>query len=146
MKLQDISPKNISRFMSIYVEAREERVDITQEAVKILAGMGVKAVEEVAVMLNDRSITERFRGSAANLLMQAIGMQAEIGKSEVTKKELLKAVDTASSNEEDFISSNAAEALILIGVNEISGIHTREYHRNIRDQGLQKDWDNLFSI
>lgn len=146
-KLQEAtSQQDVYRFMSVYVEAREARIDISDETTKMLAGMGEKAVEDVAKMLNDKSISEGFRGTAANCLMRAIGMQPEIGKSDVTKEELLKAVESTSTNEEDFISANAAEALISSGVNEINGLPTREYHRNLRDQGLQKDWNSLFGV
>lgn len=137
--------KDLDKFMSVYVQARENRSGLGDEAAYLLSEMGTKAVEKVAIMLNNENIKEDFRGHVANCLLRAISLKPKIGNSDRTKEELVKSVDSALTNTEFFISSNAKEALLKCGVKEISGVPIEDYERNLRDKKLKEDMNKLLS-
>ena len=71
--------------------------------------------------------------------MLAIDFRPKIGNSDVIRKELLQAL-----NDMDFfVSGNAAEALIELGVKEISGVPTREYASNLRRKNLGEEMNKF---
>jgi hypothetical protein len=132
--------RDVNSFVSIYVEARQNRIDVADEATKVLVAMGKTSVEAIATMLNDRSRTVEFRGTVAHLLMTALSSHSEVGNTSTTKNELRQAL----SDKDFFVSGNAAEALIPLGIKEISGVSVREYARNIRTNRLGDEMDRLF--
>lgn len=135
--------KDLDKFISTYVEACENSSDLGDKAAYLLSDMGSKAVEEVAKMLNTNTKSEDFRSYVANCLVRAISLKPGIGNSKVTKYELIRAVESASTNTEYFISDNAQHALVLIGVKEISGVPIAEYYLNLKDRRLEEDMKNL---
>jgi hypothetical protein len=131
--------RDVNGFVSAYLEARQNRIDVADEATKVLAAMGKTSIEAIAKMLNDRSRDTESRGTIAHLLMTALSSRPELGDTNTTKDELRRAL----SDKDFFVSGNAAEALASLGIREISGVPIREYARSIRAKRLGDEMDSF---
>lgn len=139
-RLQGVSLSNdFDKFIKIYMESREDSVDVEKEASHVLIGMGRTAVENISRMLCNKTINVEFRGALAHLLMITTKTWPEICKTDAVKAELINAV----SDVDYFVAFNAAESLIYIGVEEISGIPTRKYVSKVYNNKLKNEFDKL---
>ncbi|MBI4684633.1 MAG: hypothetical protein HY755_05500 [Nitrospirae bacterium] len=140
MLQEAIDAQDTHKLMFVYVKSHEIGINLREEVSEVLLKMGKSAVEKVARMLNDKSISVKSRGTIAHLLMTVINSQPEIGNTDATKNELQQAL----SDVDFFVSGNSEEALIALGIKEISGVPIKKHAGNLREQKLNNDFRKLF--
>jgi len=130
--------RDIHAFLDGYAKCREARLDVSDEAAASLASMGRHAIEAVAHSLNDDSRTVEFRGTIAHLLMTCLTRQSLLA-TDALRRELAAAIAHADF----FISANAEESLLAMGVTDIGGLPVRGYSRRSPETHPQPAFTDL---